>query len=69
MERVTRWFQRLFRRGVRVVPDGKGYRVDDEWYPTQVEVRRRLEELGLDETEILRILKRLNIEKYGDAHR
>lgn len=69
MGSIIRWFQRLFQRGVRVAPEGKGYRVNDEWYPTQVAVRTRLEELGLEEKEILRILKELNIQKYGDAQR
>lgn len=69
MGSIARWFRRLFQRGVRVMPEGKGYRLNDEWYPTQVEVRKRLEELGLGETEIIRILKELNIAKYGDAQR
>ncbi|MFZ5817357.1 MAG: hypothetical protein ACOY93_19000 [Bacillota bacterium] len=63
------WFRRLFQRGVRVSVAGSGYKVNDDWYPTQVEVRRRLEELGLPESEILRLLRELNREKYGDPHR
>lgn len=66
---VLRRFLRLFQRRVRVIPEGKGYRVGDEWVATQVEVRKRLEEMGLGEAEILQILRELSIEKYGHAHR
>lgn len=63
------WWRRLFPPRVRVVPEGKGYRVNGEWCDSQVEVRRRLEALGLDEGTIVRLLRDLNQAKYGDPFR
>jgi hypothetical protein len=69
MTSLLRWFMGLFPGRVRVVAEGKGYRVGDAWYASQVEVRRHLESLGVPESEILRILRDLNREKYGDPQR
>lgn len=67
---LLRWIKGLFRRPERLVaPDGKGYRVQGQWCSSQVEVRLRLEELGYSEAEIIRILRDLNAEKYGDPQR
>jgi|GEM_PF-6319356 len=63
------WLERLFGRKVRVTVAGRGYRVNDLWCSTQVEVRRALEDLGLPETEILDILRRINADKYGSSTR
>ena len=69
MGSIWQWLSRLFPKQVRVYPEGKGYRVNGEWCATQVEVRRRLEELGVTESEIIRILKDLNTQKYGHPQR
>jgi hypothetical protein len=62
------WLKRILQRlqgGIRVEPDGKGYRVNGRWCDSQKEVRFRLEELGCSESEIIRILHDLNRTKYG----
>lgn len=66
---LFQWLARLFQGGVRVVPEGKGYRVNGEWCATQVEVRQRLEQLSLSESEIVRLLRELNASKYGHPQR
>ncbi|HEY3368946.1 MAG TPA: hypothetical protein VGK74_28140 [Symbiobacteriaceae bacterium] len=66
---MLQWLMRLFPRRPRVVVDGKGYRVNGEWCGSQVAVRQRLEQLGLAEAEIIRMLRDLNLKKYGNAHR
>lgn len=66
---LLEWFRRLFQGRVRVAPEGRGYRVNGEWCQTQVEVRLRLEALGLGEAEIIRLLRELNTKKYGDPQR
>lgn len=63
------WLQRLFPPKVRVMPEGRGYLVNGEWCESQVEVRRRLEALGVAEAEIRRLLRELNQAKYGDPFR
>ncbi|MDF2627932.1 MAG: hypothetical protein K0R39_1763 [Symbiobacteriaceae bacterium] len=69
MSFLSRWLQRLFPKPLRVTVDGSGYRVGDQWYATQVEVRRRLEDVGLSESEIIDILRDLSRDKYGDPNR
>lgn len=69
MNDLFKWLQRLFPRHLRVTVDGTGYRVGDQWCATQVEVRRQLESLGLQESEIIEILRELNRAKYGDPNR
>jgi hypothetical protein len=66
---MWRWITRLFPKRLRVTVDGKGYRVNGEWCETQVEVRQRLEQLDLPESEIIRILRELNAERYGHPGR
>lgn len=70
MRDLLRWFRGLLSRRERlVIPEGKGYRVQGEWCDSQVAVRERLEALGFTESEIIRILRELNAEKYGDPQR
>lgn len=66
---MPRWLDWLFPRRLKVVVDGRGYRVNGEWCASQVEVRQRLEGLGLANDEIVRILRNLNRQKYGDPNR
>lgn len=66
---MLQWLKRLFQGRVRVSAEGKGYRVNGQWCGSQTEVRRRLEELGLAESEIIRLPRDLNRDKYGDPSR
>jgi hypothetical protein len=69
MDGLRKWWERLFPSRLRVTVDGKGYRVNGQWCASQVEVRTKLEEIGVSDTEIVRILKELNARKYGDPNR
>lgn len=63
------WLKGLWPRRVRVRLDGPGYRVNDTYCATQVEVREQLEALGLEEQAIIQLLQELNREKYGNSQR